>query len=70
MASEQETSAADVIPLHESLAAVDLDEVIVAAEQQRDVRRESGGESWPRNLGAKRRLWVYFRTSHSEAQSG
>lgn len=42
MANEPKASASDVIPLLETLSVSDLDEVIAAAEQRREAKRDSG----------------------------
>jgi DNA-binding protein H-NS len=52
-AGESKTSASDVIKLFESLSVTDLSEVITAAEQQREARRESGKQELIQEFRAK-----------------
>jgi DNA-binding protein H-NS len=53
MARDSRSSAADVIPLLEGLTVTDLDEVIAAAERQRETSRESGKRELVEEFRAK-----------------
>ena len=53
MARDSQASASDVIPLLEGLTVADLDEVIAAAERQREERRESGKKELVEEFRAK-----------------
>src|SRR5215204_6650923 len=53
MARDSHSSASDIIPLLEGLTAADLDQVIAAAERQREARRESGKKELVEEFRAK-----------------
>jgi DNA-binding protein H-NS len=53
MARESKTSATDVIPLLDGLTVAELDNVIAAAQQQREARRESGKRELVEEFRAK-----------------
>jgi len=53
MARESKTSAPDVIPLLEGLTVAELDNVIAAAQQQHEARRESGKRELVEEFRAK-----------------
>jgi DNA-binding protein H-NS len=53
MALESQSSASDVIPLLEGLTVADLEQVIAAAQREREARRESGKRGLVEEFRAK-----------------